>query len=142
MSISARNLFKGTVSAITGGPLNAEVEITTAGGDKIVAMLTETSVQSLGLEVGTAAVAVVKATWVTLLTHTPGYRFSARNQLHGKVNGLQKSGASCEVKVLLPGGSVVYAMVTSDAADAMGLTIGVQLTAMFKASHVLLGVPG
>ncbi len=141
MSISARNLFKGTVSAITGGPLNAEVEITTAGGDKIVAMLTETSVQSLGLEVGTVAVAVVKATWVTLLTHTPGYRFSARNQLHGKVNGLQKSGASCEVKVLLPGGSVVYAMVTSDAADAMGLTIGVQLTAMFKASHVLLGVP-
>lgn len=41
MSISARNVFKGQVTDIKEGPINAEVEITTAGGDKIVALLTE-----------------------------------------------------------------------------------------------------
>jgi molybdate transport system regulatory protein len=80
MSISARNIFKGKVSAIKGGPVNAEIEITTPGGDRIVAMLTECSVQSLGLALGGEAVAVVKTPWVTLLSGTPQYRFSARNQ--------------------------------------------------------------
>ena len=52
MTISARNIFKGKVTAIKKGPINAEVEITAAGGDVIVAMLTETSVRSLGLAIG------------------------------------------------------------------------------------------
>jgi len=140
MSISARNVFKGTVSAIKGGPINAEVEITTAGGDKIVAMLTETSAQSLGLAVGTAAVAVVKASWVTVLTATPGFRFSARNQLKGKVSGQIAGGVNTQLKIALPGGTVVCAMVTNDAVEEMGLAVGVPVTALFKASHVLVGV--
>ena len=81
MSISARNLFKGKVTAIKGGPINAEVEITTPGGDTIVAMLTEASVLALGLTPGIEAVALVKTPWVMLLSGTPEYRFSARNQL-------------------------------------------------------------
>ena len=46
MTISARNVFKGKVTVVKEGPINAEVEITTAGGDKIVAMLTEASLKS------------------------------------------------------------------------------------------------
>jgi molybdate transport system regulatory protein len=90
---------------------------------------------------GAPAVAVVKTHWVTLLTGNPAYRFSARNQLHGKVSGLVKGGVNCQVKVLLASGSVVSAMLTNDAVDEMGLAIGVPVIALFKASHVLVGVP-
>lgn len=64
MSISARNVFKGQVTEIKEGPINAEVEITTTGGDKIVAMLTEGSVKSLGLADGTPVIALFKASHV------------------------------------------------------------------------------
>jgi molybdate transport system regulatory protein len=141
MSISARNVFKGKVTVVKEGPINAEMELTTAGGDKIVATLTEASVKSLGLAVGSDAVAVVKAPWVTLLTGTPEYRFSARNQLKGTVSGFVKGGVNCQVDVTLPGGSTVSAMITNEAAAELGLAEGTSVVALFKASHVLVGVP-
>jgi molybdate transport system regulatory protein len=141
MSISARNVFKGQVTAIKGGPINAEIEITTAGGDKIVATLTEASLQSLGLAIGSQAVAVVKTPWVTLLSGTPEYRFSARNQLKGVVSELSQGGVNTQVKVTLAGGSTVTAMITNEAVKELALAKGVSVIALFKASHVLVGVP-
>nr|WP_319565156.1 TOBE domain-containing protein [uncultured Rhodoferax sp.] len=141
MSISARNVFKGKVTELKEGPINAEVEITTSGGDKIVAMLTEGSVKSLGLGMGADAIAVVKTPWVTLLAGTPQYRFSARNMLHGTVSSFVKGAVNCQVNIMLPGGSAISAMVTNAAVADMNLTEGTPVVALFKASHVLVGVP-
>ena len=141
MAISARNVFKGQVSALKVGPINAEVEITTAGGDKIVATLTEASVKSLGLAPGTQAVAVVKTLWVTLLAGSPEFRFSARNQLSGTVSSMVKGPVNCQVNVALTGGATVSAMITNAAAVDLALAEGTPVVALFKASHVLVGVP-
>ena len=141
MSISARNLFEGKVTVIKGGPINAEVEITTPGGDTIVAMLTEASVLALGLTPGIEAVALVKTPWVMLLSGTPEYRFSARNQLKGVVSDIARGAVNCQVKVTLAGGAVVSALITNEAATELALTEGVPVIALFKASHVLVGVP-
>jgi len=141
MAISARNLFKGKVTDLKEGPINAEVEITTPAGDKIVATMTEGSVKSLGLCIGADAVAAVKTPWVILLAGAPEYRFSARNQLQGKVSGFVKGAVNCQVDVTLPGGSQVSAMITNAAVTDMGLTEGAPVVALFKASHVLVGVP-
>lgn len=141
MGISARNVFKGGITAIKEGPINAEVEITTPGGDTIVAMLTETSVKSLRRALGQEAVAVVKAPWVTLMSGAPQYRFSARNQLQGKVSAISKGGVNSQVALALPGGSTVYAVVTNDAVAELQLSAGSPAVALFKAGHVLVGVP-
>ena len=141
MSISARNVFKGTVSSIKEGPINAEVVITTAGGDSIVAMVTEASLQSLGLKLGASAVAVVKAPWVSLMAGTPEYRFSARNQLSGTVSAVLAGGVNSEVTLTLAGGSKVVAVVTNAAVAELGLKAGAEAIALFKAGHVLVGVP-
>jgi molybdate transport system regulatory protein len=141
MAISARNVFNGKVSAVTDGAVNAEVEITTAGGDKIVAMVTETSVKSLGLAVGTEVIAVVKAPSVTLLSGTPAYRFSARNQLPGTVSSVTKGAVNSQVALTLAGGSTVVAVVTNDAVAELALAQGTPVVALFKAGQVLVGVP-
>ena len=141
MSISARNLFKGKVTAIKGGPINAEVEITTPGGDTIVAMLTEASVLALGLTPGIDDVALVKTPWVMLLSGTPEYRFSARNQLKGVVSDIARGAVNCQVKVTLAGGAFVSALITNEAVTELALTEVVPVIALFKASHVLVGVP-
>lgn len=141
MAISARNVFKGSVTAIQEGPIHAEVVITTAGGDSIVATLTETSVKTLGLKVGSPAVAVVKAPSVILMSGTPEYRFSARNQLSGTVSGIHAGAINSQVTLTLPGGSKVDAVVTNEAVSAMGLRPGVAAVALFKAGQVVVGVP-
>jgi molybdate transport system regulatory protein len=141
MAISARNGFTGKVTSLKEGPINAEVEITTPGGDKIVAMVTDSSVKFLGLAVGKEAVAVVKAPWVTLLAGPAEFRFSARNQLKGTVSGFVKGGVNCQVNVTLSGGSTLSAMITNAAVAELGLAEGTPVVAMFKASHALVGVP-
>lgn len=141
MAISARNVLVGKVSALSDGPVNAEVEVTTATGNRIVAIVTEASAKSLGLAVGKEAAVVIKAPWVVLMTGQQQYRFSARNQLQGSVAKVARGAVNSQVTVALAGGDKIQAVVTNEAADELGLATGAAVTAMFKASHVMLGVP-
>lgn len=141
MKASARNRFAGTVSAIREGAINTEVELTTAGGDVIVAVVTQASARSLELAVGKPAIALVKAPWVMILTEEGGIKLSARNRLAGTIRQLIKGTVNSDVVIALPGGSEVHAVVTNDAVADLGLKEGVAATALFKASHVILGVP-
>lgn len=141
MNVSARNVFKGKITALVDGAVNAEVELSLAGGDKIVAIVTEGSVKSLGLAVGKEAVAYVKAPWVMLLAGPADVKLSARNQLAGTVSVLHKGAVNTEVGITLPGGNVVFSVVTNEAVLELGLKVGVAASALIKASHVILGVP-
>lgn len=141
MNISARNAFKGSITALVDGAVNAEVELSTAGGDKIVAIVTEGSVKSLGLALGKEAIAYVKAPWVMLLAGEGNVQFSARNQLAGKVASVTKGSVNAEVAIALPGGTLVYAIITNEAVLELGLKPDAPATALIKASHVVLGVP-
>jgi molybdate transport system regulatory protein len=141
MKISARNVFEGTITALVDGQVNAEVEVTTTGGDRIVAVVTEGSVHSLGLAVGKPVLAFVKAPWVIVVAGDSGVRFSARNQLAGTVHKIEKGAINSEIVIELSGGTLVYAVITSEAVLELGLKPGVPASALIKASHVVLGVP-
>jgi molybdopterin-binding protein len=66
MKISARNMLKGKVKKIVRGAVNAEVTIELPGGVEMVSIITNTSVDSLGLKEGKEAYAVVKASNVMI----------------------------------------------------------------------------
>ena len=68
MKLSARNLLKGKISKITMGAVNAEVELELADKQKIVSIITISSVKRLGLEVGKEAYAMIKASSVMIAT--------------------------------------------------------------------------
>lgn len=141
MKISARNAFEGTITALVDGKVNAEVEVTTPGGDRIVAIVTEGSVAALGLAVGKPAIAYVKAPWVMVLAGAGGVKFSARNQLAGVVDSVLKGAVNSDVAIRLAGGALVHAVITNEAVLELGLKAGVPACALIKASHVVLGVP-
>ncbi|WP_153145880.1 molybdopterin-binding protein [Dechloromonas sp. H13] len=141
MKVSARNVFKGKITTLVDGAVNAEIELTLPGGDKIVAIVTEGSVKALGLAVGKEAVAYVKAPWVMLLSGTADVKFSARNQLAGTVSEIRKGAVNTEVAITLPGGTMVHAVVTNEAVLELGLKAGAPASALIKASNVILGVP-
>ncbi|NYH11410.1 TOBE domain-containing protein [Pseudomonas moraviensis] len=141
MKVSARNVFKGQVSQVQEGSVNAEVVLTLPGGENLVAVVTLASLKSLGIAVGKEAVALVKAPWVMLMTESSDIRLSARNCLQGKVLSVTDGAVNAEVVIELAGGSKVYSIVTRDAVNELGLAAGVSATAVIKASHIILGVP-
>jgi molybdate transport system regulatory protein len=140
MKVSARNVFKGTVRSVVAGPVNAEVVLSLAGGDSLVAVVTQGSVVDLGLQPGAAAMAVVKAPWVIVVAGEGGPRFSARNQLLGTVSSVKAGAVNADVVITLPGGTDVHVVVTQDAVAELGLAAGVKAKAIIKASHVVLAV--
>ena len=140
MAISARNVFAGTVSEIREGAVNAEVSLSVAGGDVIVATVTLDSLKALGLAVGSAATAFVKAPSIMLVTGNDSVRFSARNHLKGSVTEVKTGAVNSEVVVKLAGGSEVKAIVTNDAVTELALNVGSAVGVLFKAGSVILGV--
>lgn len=140
MKISARNIFEGTITALREGPVSAEVEITTPGGDRIVGTITASSAQSLGLALGKPAVALIKASNVMVMAEGSGIRLSARNCLAGTVTRMIHGPVSAEVLITLPGGAEIAASITREAAEELGLAEGVPATAIVKASSVIFGV--
>ncbi|MBP2321195.1 molybdopterin-binding protein [Kibdelosporangium banguiense] len=65
---SARNRFVGLVTSIVSDKVMAQVEIQ-AGPHRVVSLMSAEAVRELGLELGSLAVAVVKAT--TVMVETP-----------------------------------------------------------------------
>jgi molybdate transport system regulatory protein len=141
MRTSARNQFSGTVTRIKRGAVNDEIELVVAGGHVIVAIVTHESVDTLGLEAGSEAFALVKSSSIILVSGDDGARYSARNRLAGSIARVEPGAVNTEVVIDLEGGGTVAAIVTRDSSEAMGLAVGVQVAAIFKASSVIIGVP-
>ncbi|MEW9898408.1 TOBE domain-containing protein [Chitinivorax sp. PXF-14] len=142
MNISARNQFSGTVASLQAGAVNAEVIVDLGGGTQLAAIITNASVQSLGLAAGKPVVALVKASSILLMTDGGGFKLSARNCLAGTVKQVRDGAVNAEVVLALPGGTEVVAIVTQESVASLGLKAGVAATAVIKASAVILGVQG
>lgn len=68
---SARNRFTGLVTKITSDTVMSQVELQ-CGRNRVVSLMSTEAVRDLGLEVGSLAVAVVKAT--TVIVEVPADR--------------------------------------------------------------------
>ncbi len=68
MKLSARNVLKGKVKAVTTGTVNTEIVVELTGGEEIVSMITKDSAERLGLKVGKEVHAVIKASNVMIAT--------------------------------------------------------------------------
>lgn len=140
MKISARNVLAGTVKSVVKGTVNAEVTLALEGGEAVVAVITNFSVDSLGLEPGKSAYAVIKASEVMIGVGVAASTISARNVLQGEVANIRPGAVNSEVEVQLSGGTKVVASITKASVERLQLHSGVQVNAIVKASNVLVGV--
>ncbi|GLR10392.1 transporter [Mixta theicola] len=140
MSISARNQLPGKVFAVRPGSVNDEVEVSLDKGGKLVAVVTSSSRNTLGLEPGKETVALIKAPWVILATEESGLLFSARNQFPGKVTSMEKGAVNSTVHILTDEGLTLTSVITNESTGEMALNVGTRVIALIKASSVLLAV--
>jgi len=140
VKISARNLLPGTVKGIAKGAVNSEIVLSLRGGETIVAVITNPSVDRLGLQTGTDAFAVIKASDVMVGKGLENAKLSARNILEGKIAELNQGAVNSEVGIRLPGGTMLIASITKESVQALDLKQGDAASAVVKASHVMIGV--
>lgn len=139
MKTSARNQFRGQISAITPGAVNTEVELQISDAQTLIAQITNESAQAMGLDVGGWAVALVKASWV-LISKDTEVKTSARNHLTGSISRIERGAVNADITLDLGQGKSICAIITNTSVDELELAEGDQACALCKASSVILMV--
>ena len=139
MKISARNALAATVTKVIKGAVNSEVDLELKGGGNVVSVITNASVDRLGLKAGATAYAIIKASSV-MIAKDLTTKLSARNVLGGTIVSVQDGAVDSEVTLKLSGGSSLVAIITKESVHSLGLKAGEAATAIIKASSVIVGV--
>ena len=137
MRTSARNQFVGQIVALREGQVDFEVCIKLDDQNEVVAVVTRDSAESLELSIGTEVSAMVKSSSIILIDD-PNIRTSARNHLVGNITRIHDGRVNSEVTLSMASGKSICAVVTHDSVKKLGLAVGNQACAAFKASAVIL----
>ncbi len=137
LQTSARNQFLGSIAQIETGAVNSEVQIQISDQQRIVAMVTEQSRREMKLVEGLSVIAMIKASSVTLAIGGD-LKVSARNVLTGVLVNLERGTVNADVTIELAGEKTLSAMITNKSADQLALAEGMVISALFKASSVIL----
>ncbi|MBE0569776.1 MAG: TOBE domain-containing protein [Deltaproteobacteria bacterium] len=142
MKISARNVLAGKVAEVRRGDVNSEVILQLKGGDTLCSVITNRSVETLGLAPGKEAYGIVKASDVILGKELQGAKISARNLLIGTADRIVHGPVNAEITLTLRGGTVLTSVITETSAKNLSVAKGDAVCALVKASNVILGVDG
>ena len=138
MQISARNQIIGTIEKISLGAVNSEIQMKLKSGKSIVSIITNSSVENLGLAINDEVVAVIKSSNVLLSTQT-NLKLSARNSLNGNIEEINIGSVNAEVVVNIGNEDKIVAIVTINSIENMGLKVGASVDVIIKASDIMIG---
>ena len=139
LKTSVRNQYRGHIGSLQRGAVNSEVVLELPGGERLVSIVTNESVEQLGIAVGDEVHALIKESSVIIAGPEP-FQVSARNRLCGTVASCQEGAVNGEVRIVLGGGKVITSIITNQSIRRLGLTEGAAACALIKASDVILAV--
>ena len=134
---SAQNQFVGVISSLQTDGENSEVLLQLSDDLPLVAIVTQSSQEELGLDSGDSVLAMIKASAITLGLGEK-LEVSARNKFKGKISRLERGAVNTEVSIDLGSSKTLCAMITNHSADQLALRESQTVTAFFKASSVVL----
>lgn len=67
-------------------------------------------------------------------------KISARNALKGTVSEVKEGAVTDVITIDIGGGKTVVSSITKDSAERLGIAVGKEVTAVIKASDVMLAV--
>jgi molybdate transport system regulatory protein len=137
---SARNSFFGKIQRIVRGDIQSTVELLTAGGHPIMTVITNDSLDRLGLKTGRLISAEVKAPWVILQRGDQAPECSAENRFRGIILKITTGQTSTEYVVRISDGTELCAIVSTAGGNRLGLNEKDSVWAMFSCYSVVLHV--
>ncbi len=137
LKISARNQLPGTVSKVEKGAVNAEVWVDLGDQNTLFSNITNAAIKELDIKSGDSVVAIIKSSSI-ILTTNEDIKISARNRLSGTIASIEQGAVNSEIKIELPSGQLITAIVTRESINELNLVKGSDCTALIKASQVIL----
>ena len=137
---SARNTFFGKIADIQPGDIQTQVTLITVGGHAIATIITNDSLERLGLVTGRLLTAEVQAPWVILYGGEEEPVCSAENRFSGVVERIVRGRVNTEVSVRVADGTELCALVSSASSGRLALDKGDRVWAVFNAFSVVLRV--
>ncbi|BDD85671.1 integrase [Desulfofustis limnaeus] len=137
---SARNRFIGKVSNIIRGDIQSQVELSTVDNHSITAVITNGSIDHLGLCQGRLVTAEIKAPLVILLNGDVAPSSSAENLFYGIISKVSEGMINTEYVVQISETTELCAIVSSKSTLALGLHQGDPVWAVFNCFSVVLQV--
>jgi molybdate transport system regulatory protein len=135
---SARNSFFGKIQVINQGDIQSRVELMTMGGCRVTTIITNDSLNRLGLKEGKLITAEVKAPWVILHKSVDDPECSADNIFSGTVDKITEGRINTEYIVRIYDGTQVCSMVTSESCRRLALGVGDKAWVSFNGFSVVL----
>ena len=135
---SARNRFFGKVTTVERGDIQSLVRLVTPAGHALVAVITNDSVDRLGLTAGRLLTAEVKAPWVVLERSDGQPASSAENQFHGAITGIRRGRVSSEIAVRIDESTELCAIVSTRGWRQLGLKEHDPVRVLFNCFAVIL----
>ncbi|MBI9091930.1 MAG: TOBE domain-containing protein [Desulfobacterium sp.] len=135
---SARNAFFGKIKTILGGDIQARVDLTTMDGHSITTVITNDSVERLGLQPGGLVMAEVKAPWVLLQKGDLEPECSAENRFKGVITRIARGSINTEYAVRISDGTQLCAIVSTTNQERFQLEEGDRVWAFFNCFAVVL----
>ena len=135
--LTTRNQLRGTVQGVVTGSVMAEVSVD-VHGEQLVAAITRHSAERSRLLKATPSPCSSRrprSCWPR--PRAPIDSLTTRNQLAGKVAGVQTGSVMAEVKIDV-GGDELVAAVTRHSVERLGLAEGDDVIVLIKATEVML----
>lgn len=140
VKISARNVFRATVAEIRKAPVDVEVTLGLTNENLLRAIVTNQAIEELGLAPGRGALALVKASFISLEPADRPNGAKACNRFVGTVVRRIDSEPNSEVLLDIGGAKTITAVVPKSSADDLAIVPGDKAAAAFKATDVILAV--
>ncbi|MCL1986080.1 MAG: TOBE domain-containing protein [Betaproteobacteria bacterium] len=135
---SARNSFFGKVHSMRTGEIQTLVHITTLDGGSLTTIVTNASVEHMGIKPGRLLSAEVKAPWLVLERRDSKGRNNLENQWEGTVVRIKMGMINTECTVRIAGGAELCAVASSHGFAALQLKTGDPVRVLFSCYAVVL----
>lgn len=135
---SARNSFLGKVESIQRGDIQSQVRLVNPGGHILTALITNDSLERLGLYPGRLLTAEVKAPWVMVQPGASEPQCSAENRFLGVVVRITRGRISSEYAVRIDDGTELCAVLSTESGEQTGIREGEPAWVLFNCFAVIL----
>jgi molybdate transport system regulatory protein len=135
---SARNHFFGKIHEVKRGDIQSVVELITLDQNKIIAVITNDSIERLALRVGSLVTAEVKAPWVILAHGKQKPICSAENLLRGEIARVVSGEIMTEYVIRISEQTEICSVITTTSSRYMNLKVGDDVWVFFHSYAIVL----
>jgi len=136
--LSARNQLKVKVVEIQKGKVESELTLELNEKNRLIAVITNDSLDTLGVDIGVELYAIFKANALTISSDT-SLRKSDTNRFIGKITRINRDSFNAEIIIELDNKNSICSTMSVDIFNELNVAAGTEVVAFCRPKSIILG---